>query len=502
MTTGIWILGDQLYHQQSALQQNRATMEDCQLVMIESLEHIRKRKYHRQKIVLVWSAMRHFAKELVHAGWECDYFREVEGFERTLEQWVEENHIDEVHIMKPNDRPFESMIQGLQLPCKIVLEENNAFIWREEEFRLWADNRKSLILEHFYRESRRRLGLLMDDEEPEGGEWNYDKYNRERAKQGLSPSPPVRFEPDSITQEVIDVVANLDVPLFGELDSFGWGVTRSDAQVALDDFIDNRLATFGPYEDVMLSGEPSMWHSTLSPYLNLGLLRPLAVAQEAEKAYYDRNLEIRSVEGFIRQIIGWREFIRGVYAVVEREYPESNFFNHDRPLPGFYWSGETGMKCMRSVLKQLQDSGYAHHIQRLMILSNFALIAGLLPQAVEDWFHAVFIDSYDWVMQPNVIGMGLFADGGVLSTKPYSASANYINKMSDYCKACDYDHRSRTGANACPFNVLYWNFLITHEDKLRDLGRMGLVLSHLDKMDDEEIGVIQEIAAGLMAGFT
>ncbi|MEM6452055.1 MAG: cryptochrome/photolyase family protein, partial [Cyanobacteria bacterium P01_D01_bin.105] len=256
----------------------------------------------------------------------------------------------------------------------------------------------------------------------------------------------------------------------------------------------NRLQTFGPYQDAMVTGEDTLWHALLSPYLNLGLLQPMEVITAVEDAYNNGNIPLNCVEGFIRQVIGWREYMRGVYNHVDEDYPARNYFEHTYSLPNFFWNAETDMNCLHQTLSTIQRTGYAHHIQRLMILANFSLIAGFSPQEVEDWFHAAFIDAYDWVMQTNVIGMGLFADGGVLATKPYASSANYVNKMSDYCKSCQYDKKARIGEEACPFNFFYWDFLARHREKLSQQGRMNFILKNLDRMPASELDEIRQRA--------
>ena len=281
---------------------------------------------------------------------------------------------------------------------------------------------------------------------------------------------------------------------FGSLYNFGWAVTRQQALKVLENFVTVRLNTFGPYQDAMVTGEDTMWHALLSPYLNLGLLHPLEVVEAAESAYYEHDLPLNSVEGFIRQVLGWREYMHGLNHHVDDDYIQGNYFGNDAPLPEFFWTAETEMICLHQVIDQAQRTGYAHHIQRLMILSNFSLIAGFSPQAVENWFHSAFIDAYDWVMQTNVLGMGLFADGGVLASKPYASSANYVNRMSDYCKECRYNHRDRTGDDACPFNFFYWDFMDRHRKTLKSQGRMSFLLKNLDKMAGEELDEIRQRA--------
>ncbi|MDB9528395.1 cryptochrome/photolyase family protein [Oscillatoria sp. CS-180] len=493
MTTGIWVLGDQLSQGQTALIQNQEQKDHTPVILIESHQHGQQRRYHKQKLILVWSAMRHFAAELKDAGWSVTY-EIAKNFESPLREWVKAQDITTLQVMTPSDRPFAKFLESLDLPCDIELLPNNHFLWSVDDFNQWASQRKSLLMESFYREGRKRFGVLMVGDEPEGGRWNFDKENRKPPKGKLNTPVPMTFEPDEVTQAVIEAVEKLDFPTFGEAEPFAWAVTREQAIAVLDYFIQDRLETFGPYQDAMVTGEDTMWHAMLSPYLNLGLLNPQEVIEAAETAYQEQGLSLNSVEGFIRQVMGWREYMRGLYWHVAEEYFERNWFEHDRPLPDFFWTGETDMNCLHQVIDQVKRTGYGHHIQRLMILANFSLIAGLQPQAVEDWFHAAFIDAYDWVMQTNVIGMGLFADGGVLASKPYSASANYVNRMSDYCKDCRYNPKQRTGDDACPFNFYYWDFLDRHRGKLQSQGRMSFILKNLDKMKPKDLEEIRDRA--------
>ena len=494
MTTGVWVLGDQLWQEQAALIDRQDHRSETPVILIESRQHVQQRRYHQQKLVLVWSAMRHFASELKEAGWWVTY-KITEDFETPLHQWIQEHGITILQIMEPSNRPFAKFLSQLDLPCDLKIVPNNHFLWSVDDFTAWASKRKSLRMESFYREGRKRLNVLMEGDAPIGGQWNFDKENRKPPKGKLNTPPPLTFEPDEITQAVIETVEQANFPTFGDVKSFRWAVTRGQALQVLDHFIATRLDTFGPYQDAMVTGEDTMWHALLSPYLNLGLLQPQEVIDTVEQAYHDQNLPLNSVEGFIRQVMGWREYMRGLYGYVEEEYFHQNWFDHNRALPNFFWTGDTNMNCLHQVIDQVRRTGYGHHIQRLMILANFALIAGLQPQAVEDWFHAVFIDAYDWVMQTNVLGMGLFADGGVLASKPYSASANYVNRMSDYCKGCHYNHKQRTGDNACPFNFFYWDFLDRHHDRLQSQGRMSFILKNLDKMEPEEREEIRDRAA-------
>ncbi len=500
MTVGIWVLGDQLWAGQAAIASktppdlaaptsteipsNPLPSSDCKIILIESTAWSQRRPYHYQKLILVWSAMRHFAAELEAAGWSVIY-RRGQTFGAELNDIIQQEGIAELRVMDPSDRPFRQAIDRLELPCPLHWYPNNHFLWSEEEFSAWAAPYKQLRMENFYRAGRKRFSILMEGDQPVGGKWNFDKQNRKPPKTGLEPPQPLRFAPDEITQSVIEDIRNEALPGFGEVEPFHWAVTREQALEVLDNFVTVRLKTFGPFQDAMVTGEDTMWHALLSPYLNLGLLQPLEVVQAVEQAYSEQELDLASVEGFIRQVMGWREYMYGLYRYFDEDYGQQNWFDHQQPLPQFFWDGDTEMNCLKQSLDQTLRTGYAHHIQRLMILANFSLIAGLNPQETESWFHSAFIDAYDWVMQTNVIGMGLFADGGMLASKPYAASANYINKMSDYCKGCCYKPKEKLGEQACPFNYFYWDFLARHRDRLKSQGRMNLILAQLNRMDPE-----------------
>jgi deoxyribodipyrimidine photolyase-related protein len=347
----------------------------------------------------------------------------------------------------------------------------------------------------------------MEGDQPLGGQWNYDHDNRKAPPQGLRGPEPLVFEPDALTEAVLDRVELLDrerqaaglAPLSGVSRPFRWGVTRSQALAVLEHFIATRLDGFGPYQDAMVSGQPTLWHTLLSPYLNLGLLHPREVIQRLEIAGLQRGTPLACLEGVIRQILGWREYTHGLYHWFGDDYASSNHFGAKAPLPAWLEQlGGSGMACMDTVLGEIHASAYAHHIQRLMLLANYGLLAGLDPQALTAWFHRLFIDGFDWVMQTNVLGMGLFADGGLLASKPYAASGNYIRRMSNYCRGCRYDVKARSGAQACPFNALYWDFLARHAALLRGNPRMALVLRQLDRLDPTELQAIRATAADLL----
>ena len=514
MADGIWVLGDQLHPSQAALAQFRPGA--APVLLLESTSVLEPLPIHRQKLVLVWSAMRHFAAELAAAGWAVEH-RQTERFAEGLAAWVEAHAITALHLMEPADRPFRAGIEravaaiAVRRPLQLVWHPSNAFLWSREEFAAWAGRHRQLRLEFFYREGRRRTGVLMEPaagngaaSTPLGGQWNFDRENRKAPPKGLRGPEPLRFPPDAITEAVIVKVERLDrqrqaaglPPLPGDLRPFHWGVCREQALAVLEHFIATRLDGFGPYQDAMVSGEPTLWHALLSPYLNLGLLHPGEVIQRLEAAGLERGTPLASLEGVIRQILGWREYTHGLYHWFGPEYVTLNHFAADRPLPAWLEElGTSGMACLDTVLAEVRATGYAHHIQRLMVLANWGLLSGWNPQAFTAWFRRMFIDGFDWVMQTNVLGMGLFADGGRLASKPYAASGNYIHRMGTYCRGCRYDVKQRHGPQACPFNAQYWDFLERHQAELAANPRMALVMKQLEKLGDTERAGIRTTAA-------
>ena len=341
-------------------------------------------------------------------------------------------------------------------------------------FAIWARGRRGWRMEHFYREMRREQGLLMEGEQPAGGEWNYDQANRKSLPARIVPPARLRFPPDPTTREVMTLVEHRFPDHFGALDEFGWPATRDDAVRALADFITHGLPNFGDYQDAMKIGAPFLFHSLLAPALNLGLLSPREVCQAAEAAWRSGTAPLNAVEGFIRQILGWREYVRGVYWTLMPEYADQNALQATRTLPAFYWTGDTDMRCLREAIDSTRRHAYAHHIQRLMVTGNFALLAGIAPRDIERWYLAVYADAFEWVEMPNTLGMAVFADGGQMASKPYAASGAYINRMSDACSGCHYDVKQKNGPNACPFNYLYWAFLIRQQDRLSGNPRMAM----------------------------
>jgi deoxyribodipyrimidine photolyase-related protein len=356
-------------------------------------------------------------------------------------------------------------------------------------------------MEFFYRQMRQQYKVLMDGKKPIGGQWNFDADNRKSFGKAGPQNPPKlpQFAPDSITLEVIALV-NQHFPTHpGKLDRFNWPTTRADALRALDDFIQHRLAQFGPHEDAMWTGLEFGWHSLLSSSLNLKLLSPLEVVQAAELAYHQRGLDLASVEGFIRQILGWREFMRGVYFLDMPGLKTANHYQHRNALPTWYWTGQTRMHCMHQCITQTLRNGYSHHIQRLMITGMFGVTAQIEPQLLCDWYLAVYVDAVEWAELPNTAGMALFANGGRFTSKPYVASGAYVKRMSNYCTGCAYEPETRTGDKACPLTTLYWNFLDQHKASFASNPRTALMVKNLQRMDDSERQAVRQRAAQMLA---
>ncbi|MBO6512782.1 MAG: cryptochrome/photolyase family protein [Phycisphaerales bacterium] len=448
---------------------------------------------HVQRTVLFLSAMRHFAEQLKDDGWNVSYTTltdqdNTQNFENKLERYINDSNPEEVVMIEPGSHSVIESIERACESCGVDLDmiEDPHFLCTHDEFNEWASGRKQLTMEYFYREQRKKHDILMDDGEPEGGEWNYDKQNRKSFKSEPDAPDVPRFKPDKVTKSVLkDIQSELpDLP--GNSDGFGWAVTREQALECLDDFVSNRLPRFGDYQDAMWSGKSSLYHSLLAPALNLKLLNPREVCQAAVDAYESGDAPINAVEGFIRQIIGWREFIRGVYWFEDTDYADRNELEQYGSLPEFYWDAETDMACIKDAISSVINHAYGHHIERLMITGNFALIAGVEPQQVDAWYRGMYADAIDWVTTPNTIGMAMHADGGVVGTKPYAASGNYVKKMSNHCKGCRFDVKKKVGEDACPFNTFYWDFLIRNEKRFKENHRMSLILKHLDKFSKDD----------------
>ena len=491
------ILGDQLSHDISSLKDCNKT-EDI-ILMCEVWNEATYVKHHKKKIAFLFSAMRHFAKELKESGYKILYTKledeqNIGFFKSEIARALKQQKVEHIVVTHPGEYRVLEDIKGWATNFKISVEirTDDRFLCSPEEFALWAKGRKQLRMEYFYREMRKKYNVLMKDNEPMGGEWNYDSKNRKPPKDDLLIPEPYCNGIDEITREVMSLVTERFPDHFGDLEPFYFAVTRQQALQTLNLFIEQRLPNFGDYQDAMIEGEPWMYHSHISFYLNCGLLLPLECVKAAEKAYQQGKAPLNAVEGFIRQIIGWREYVRGIYWLGMPEYAQKNFFDAKHNLPDFYWTADTKMNCLHQCVLETQKNAYAHHIQRLMVLGNFSLIAGIDPVQVNEWFLSVYADAYEWVELPNVSGMTLFADGGYLASKPYAAGGSYINKMSDYCKNCNYKVTKKNGEDACPFNYLYWDFLIRNRDKLESNHRIGMMYKMYDRMGDDKKQAISD----------
>lgn len=497
----IVILGDQLSPALSAL---REAKTDDVILIAEVKQEASYVKHHKHKIILLFSAMRHFAEVLRQQGYTVCYYHYDQqpamasitaAVEHTLKQ---QPHLNAIMLTECGEYRLQQEItcwqQTFELPVHIL--DDDRFLCSKAMFAQWADGRKQLRMEYFYREMRRYTGLLLDSkQQPVGGQWNFDKANRKSAPANLKAIAPLHFTPDAITLEVMALVSEHFAEHPGSTDNFCYAVTGKQAREAFNHFVAEQLVKFGDYQDAMVMDEPFLFHSICSIYLNCGLLDVRWMCQKVEAAYQQDKVAINAAEGFIRQLIGWREYVRGLYWLLMPEYKERNFLNATRPLPGYYWHGDTNMRCMQQAISHTMTHAYSHHIQRLMITGNFALLSGLDVSAVTDWYLAVYADAYEWVELPNTLGMALFADDGVLASKPYAASGAYINRMSNYCQHCHYKVKESTGEKACPFNVLYWDFLARNEDKLGGNARMQLSYKNWFNKDKQQQQALRDKAA-------
>lgn len=462
------VLGDQLMRDSPALEGVR------RVVFVEARGSLQRRPLHRRRAHAVLSGMRHFAAELREQGMEVVEHRGAASFAAALREERD------LVAAAPTTLPARRMLEGLG----VRLVDSNQFLTAPERFAAWADGRRRLVMEDFYREQRRRFGVLVDaDGRPDGGRWNFDRENRRPPKEGLDAPAPWRPEETEIDAGVRRDLDALE--LWGDDGPRTVAVTPDEARQALDDFTDRRLAGFGPWQDAMVGGERLLFHSLLSTPLNLGVLDPLTAVRAAERAYRDGRAPPQSVEGFVRQILGWREYVWGMYWLRRDAWPHENALDAHHDLPAAYWGTTTGWNCLDTVVGQVREDGYAHHIERLMVLGNVLLLAGVDPWQAVRWFQGAFVDGAEWVMAPNAAGMALYADGGAMMTKPYAGGGNYINRMSTFCGGCRYRPNVRVGPEACPVTALYWDFMARHRERLAGNRRMRMPLRTLEKMDDE-----------------
>lgn len=488
----VWIPGDQLLLDHPALQaaEKDYPREDICVVLIESSERICQLPYQRKKLVLLLSAMRHYVERLRTSGYQVEFLR-ADSFVSGLLEHVRRLHPVRLLTMAASEydtRQLQQKHLSRELGIPVEVLPNSQFLVEFYNPIPHPQPGKRYVMEHFYRAMRRHYGILLEGNgEPTGGQWNYDKLNREVLPPHPKLPPIPTFKPDPITQEVIGLVENLGHGV-GNARDFDMAVTHEQAQQLLETFIAERLAEFGPYEDAMSLQSSTLYHSQLSPYVNIGLLDPLDMVQAAEVAYYQNKAPIQSVEGFVRQILGWREYMYWQYWQQMPGLRHANSWHGHRQMPQMFWNAQTDMKCIQHIARRVLDTGYSNHIERLMVICNFCLLAGIDPYEVSNWFLSCYVDAYDWVVVPNVVGMGMNSDEGHTATKPYISSANYINKMSNYCKGCRYSHKQRSGPDACPFNFLYWNFLTRNEQKLRSNPRLiqnVLSLRHISLQERE-----------------
>ncbi|WP_172292398.1 cryptochrome/photolyase family protein [Pseudoruegeria sp. HB172150] len=504
MTRLVLVLGDQLSPDIAALRD--ADKAQDTVVMAEVMGEATYVRHHPKKIAFCFAAMRKFAASLEADGWRVAYTTlddedNTQAIDRELMRRLSETGADEIIYTEPGEwrliRLLEDFADAAPVKCRRF--EDDRFLCSHAEFDRWADGRKALRMEYFYREMRRKTGLLMDGGDPAGGKWNFDPENRKPPPDGVDYGGPMQFQPDGTVEDVLSMVEIHFPNNFGKLYPFRFATDRGQVRRALAHFVQHALPRFGDYQDAMLIGERFLYHSVLSVYLNAGLLDPMEICRAAEDAWRAGDVPINAAEGFIRQIIGWREYVRGIYFREGPDYPRRNALNHQRNLPDFYWSAETDMHCVAKAVEQTRDEAYAHHIQRLMVTGNFALLSGVNPTQVHEWYLEVYADAYEWVEAPNTVGMSQYADGGILGSKPYVSSGAYIDRMSDYCKSCAYDVKQKTGDGACPFNLLYWHFLDRHRARFEGNGRMANMYRTWDRMDADRKAAVLDGAETVLA---
>lgn len=496
-----WILGDQLLPQHPSLR--LAEPEDT-FIFIESVARGNHLRYHQHKLVLLYSAMRHYAADLEKSGRKVWYHQLEKGsgdYISALSVFIKKEKPSSIQVMEPNEWEMQEILPKLSKKLNVPFEllPNEQFLVTRAEFKHWSSGKKTFLMASHYQHQRQRLKILLDvDGKPEGGSWSFDSENRSTAADFLKtkkvPITLPEVKHDKITLEVIAEVKKHWSDHPGDAELFWLPVTRAEALAWLDHFVEHNLNDFGPFEDAMISGQKTLYHSVLSPVLNIGLITPQECVDAALSAYKKNKAPLASVEGFVRQIIGWREFINGIYWLKMPEYRDHNFLKAQRPLPSWIYTGETELNCVSQSIKQAAATGYNHHIQRLMVLGNFFILSGCEPKAVLRWYMEMYVDAYDWVMQPNVIGMVLYADGGLFATKPYVAGSGYISRMSNYCAGCRYKPEIKVGPQACPFNYLYWNFFDQHAAILKKNPRIGMMLRTWEKKSNADKDEVRKSA--------
>ncbi len=495
------ILGDQLNSEHSWFKEKNEKVTYCMFELRQETDYVH---HHIQKIVGFFLAMRTFRDTLISQGHEVIYFEldhpnNSQSLTDNIHNLIETHLFELFEYLLPDEFRLNKQLEDFakQLNIKTSTVDSEHFLTHRFELRDFFKGKKSLLMESFYRYMRKKHQILMNQGNPEGGKWNYDKSNQKKWK-NQTLIPPQKLFSKNVTY-LVNLIQEADIKTIGEIpvNEFSFPVTRQEALIQLEYFCDKLLIHFGDFQDAMHTEEHMLYHSGLSFALNLKLISPQEVFKKVE-AYYSANsdkIHISQVEGFIRQIIGWREYMRGVYWKEMPAYEKLNKLNNTHSLPDFYWSGKTRMTCLKTSISSSLKNAYAHHIQRLMITGNFALLTQTNPDEVDQWYLGIYLDAIQWVQLPNTRGMSQWADGGTVATKPYVSSASYIHKMSNYCTHCAYDHKKRTGNNACPFNSLYWNFLDEKKEYFKNNQRMSMMLNLLSKIPAEELTQIKQRAS-------
>ncbi|GGD01084.1 cryptochrome/photolyase family protein [Halopseudomonas salina] len=486
----ILVLGDQLSHDLVTLRD--ADPEIDRILMAEVREEGCYVPHHPKKILLILSAMRHFAVELEARGFCVDYIK-LDDKDNTgslpgeLERARKRLQPASILLCEPGEWRLLDAFNALKETwSELQVLEDDRFLCSHARFADWAGDRKQLRMEFFYREMRKEHQFLLDaDGGPEGGSWNFDSDNRKALPADVRIPVQPHFPRDKITCEVEALVAEHFADHYGVLEYFDYPVTAKEAESLWDAFLEQGMPRFGDFQDAMADHEPFLFHARIAAAMNIGLLDPRRVCLDVQAAYQAGDIPLNAAEGFIRQIIGWREYVRGIYWLLMPDYAEKNTLGNTRNLPEFYWTGKTRMRCMQQAIGQTLEHAYAHHIQRLMVTGNFALLAGIQPKQICDWYLAVYMDAFDWVELPNTLGMVMHADGGYLGSKPYCSSGQYIKRMSNHCQGCSYKVTEKTGEKACPFNSLYWHFLMRHRDQFKGNHRMKMIYGTLDRMTEK-----------------
>lgn len=488
----VFLLGDQLSDSISAL--TTIHLEKDTVMLCEVKQEATYVKHHPKKIAFIFSAMRHFADRLRAKNIKVLYValddpHNSQNIFNEIQRACKIVNPSRLILTEPGEWRVRQIYLELQktLAIPVEIRSDNRFLSSIDEFKAWAKTKKAFRMEYFYREMRKKYQILIEKNgQPTGGQWNFDQQNRKSPPKQLAFPPRIQHPPDTITQQVLHLVEKNFSGNFGDLYPFNYATTRESALEEAGYFMSKILRYFGDYQDAMVKEDPYLYHSVLSAYLNVGLLQPLELCKMAEAEYHAGHLPLNAVEGFIRQILGWREYVRGIYWLSMPDYAQLNYFSAEEMLPAFYWGAPTQMRCIREAVQHTQKYAYSHHIQRLMVTGNFALLAGIRPDLVCDWYLAVYSDAYEWVELPNTLGMALYADGGIMASKPYAASGKYIHRMSNYCDSCTYKPTITTGDKACPFNALYWNFIDKNQPQLRLNQRLAYVYATWDKMKAEK----------------